>query len=66
MATKWKKWKNNIACVAFAVGVSLLLTGMAGCLREWCFGGGISFFRDYLSGSDYQNRCSFVILSKTV
>ena len=59
MATKWKKWKNNIACVAFAVGVSLLLTGMAGCLREWCFGGGISFFRDYLSGSDYQNSMQF-------
>lgn len=59
MATKWKKWKSNLACVAFVLGVSLLISGGAGSLREWRYGGSISFFREYFSSSDYQNSRQF-------
>ncbi len=59
MATKWKKWKNNLACAAFVLGVSLLISGGAGALREWRYGGRISFFQEYLGSSDYQNSRQF-------
>lgn len=63
MATKWKKWKNNIkgniACIAFVLGVSLLLTGGMGVIRQRSFGNGIASMRQMLADSDYQDSGRF-------
>ena len=63
MATKWKKWKNNIksniACVAFVLGVSLLITGGMGAVRQLRFGNSMASMRQMLADSDYQNGDRF-------
>lgn len=59
MAIKWKKWKSNLACVSFVLGVSLLITGGIGCLRWMRGNGGISSAWQLLTEEDYQNSKLF-------
>ena len=63
MAIKWKRWKNNvksnIACIVFVLGVSMLITGGMGVIRQFSLGDGITSVHQMLVDSDYQNSRRF-------
>ncbi len=59
MATKWKKWKGNLACISFVLGASLLITGGVGCARWLRINGSMTSAWQMLNAEDYQNSGLF-------